>query len=614
MIVDCPSCGATYNISDEKVRGRRVRVRCKNCSGPIIVDGEQIDAEDATRVYQPSFEPNTYEDTDESTRVMSVGASQVQESAPGAWTVNVGETDQRSMMLEEIVDTYNAGFITEEAFVWRDGMADWMPLMEVEEIRSAIESGQATQVVKPTALRAPARRAAANPPTPVTYSAPSAPPRARLAAVPSSSVEYAPPPRTLPKAPTPAPAPARVRSAPRNAGQDLFGGIASAGSEQELLRSSSMPLEEYKDKPIGARNESSVLFSLNTVKAGVGNPASAPPRGITASPPTAADILGMDASGGLPGVDMNAALISAPAVEQPPPPREQVRLPPVRNRMDTLPPVARRSARPLMMAAVVIAAGAMVAGLVIVLRSRLAPAPRVATPVAAEGMARSNDTSAAAAAPSPSSATPLQPSAEATSSPAGSGAAAAAPEPVAPAVPTAAAPAPQTAAPVPESPAYKAPAPGRPAAPVPRPDKGTAAAKPEKSTSPDKGDKKIVLEEEPSEAKPAAAPEPKAEAPSEPAPAAESDKPPFDMSAAKAALETAASSAPSCKSADGPTGKGKVQVTFSPSGRATSATVIEGAFGGTSVGGCIAKLFRAARVPAFSGDPVTVAKSFTVPE
>ena len=187
MIVDCPSCGATYNISDEKVRGRRVRVRCKNCSGPIIVDGEQIDAEDATRVYQPSLEPNTYEDnatrvyqpslepntyedTDESTRVMSVGGGGAPggDPNPGAWTVNVSETDQRTMTTEEIVDTYNAGFITEEAFVWRDGMSGWSPLMEVEEIRSAIESGQATQVVKPAALRSPQRRAAANHPTPVT--------------------------------------------------------------------------------------------------------------------------------------------------------------------------------------------------------------------------------------------------------------------------------------------------------------------------------------------------------------------------------------------------------------------------------------------------------------
>ena len=56
MIVDCPSCGATYNISDDKVRGRRVRVRCKSCGDGIIVDGAQLAAEDATRVYSPNFE------------------------------------------------------------------------------------------------------------------------------------------------------------------------------------------------------------------------------------------------------------------------------------------------------------------------------------------------------------------------------------------------------------------------------------------------------------------------------------------------------------------------------------------------------------------------------
>jgi len=94
----------------------------------------------------------------------------------------------------------------------------------------------------------------------------------------------------------------------------------------------------------------------------------------------------------------------------------------------------------------------------------------------------------------------------------------------------------------------------------------------------------------------------------------EAPKPPFDTGAAKAALASAAASAAGCKKPDGPTGAGKVQVTFSASGRATSANVIEGAFGGTPVGGCIAKAFRAAHVPAFSGDPVTVSKSFTVPE
>jgi serine/threonine-protein kinase len=70
----------------------------------------------------------------------------------------------------------------------------------------------------------------------------------------------------------------------------------------------------------------------------------------------------------------------------------------------------------------------------------------------------------------------------------------------------------------------------------------------------------------------------------------------------------------SCKSADGPTGKGKVQVTFSPSGHASAANVVGGDFAGTSVASCVARLFRMAQVPPFSGDAVTVSKSFVIPE
>ena len=39
MKITCQSCGAKYAIADEKVRGRRVKVRCKSCNEPIVVDG-----------------------------------------------------------------------------------------------------------------------------------------------------------------------------------------------------------------------------------------------------------------------------------------------------------------------------------------------------------------------------------------------------------------------------------------------------------------------------------------------------------------------------------------------------------------------------------------------
>ena len=79
------------------------------------------------------------------------------------------------------------------------------------------------------------------------------------------------------------------------------------------------------------------------------------------------------------------------------------------------------------------------------------------------------------------------------------------------------------------------------------------------------------------------------------------DGPQFNKGAAIAALSSAASASTSCKRPGGPTGSGKVIVTFAPSGRVTSANVAGGAFGGTPVGGCVASVFRRAKVPPFGG-------------
>ncbi len=84
------------------------------------------------------------------------------------------------------------------------------------------------------------------------------------------------------------------------------------------------------------------------------------------------------------------------------------------------------------------------------------------------------------------------------------------------------------------------------------------------------------------------------------------------MGEAKARLAAAASAAQGCKKGDGPTGTGRVVVLFAPSGAAQSATISGPPFEGTPTGNCVAGRFRAVRVPAFSGSPFSVSKSFTI--
>ncbi len=87
----------------------------------------------------------------------------------------------------------------------------------------------------------------------------------------------------------------------------------------------------------------------------------------------------------------------------------------------------------------------------------------------------------------------------------------------------------------------------------------------------------------------------------------------FDPALAAMAINEAARRAASCRGPSDPEGQAMVMLKYAPSGRVTTATIESGPFAGTTVGGCIARAFRSARVPAFSGEPMTVRKTITYP-
>jgi hypothetical protein len=115
------------------------------------------------------------------------------------------------------------------------------------------------------------------------------------------------------------------------------------------------------------------------------------------------------------------------------------------------------------------------------------------------------------------------------------------------------------------------------------------------------------------------------EAPSDPvgAVAEEVDEPPkstgksgntFNREAAKAALDEAAGQAKNCRPQGGPSGTGRVQVRYEPSGKVSNVAILTSKFDNTTAGSCVRMLFRRAKVPEFTGAPVVVVnKSFEIP-
>ncbi|MEP7049882.1 MAG: zinc-ribbon domain-containing protein [Pseudomonadota bacterium] len=519
MKIACEACGAKYTIADDKVRGRKVKIRCKGCGTPIVVDGQHGGA--------PSISDA---ETD---------AALEPAEAPVIWSVNLSDTDSRTMSVEEIIQGYGSGLVTVDAFVWKDGMADWVPLLESE--------------LAPLLGPAPAADApgtAAHNATPFF----NAPNQSGALGRPA----------------------ARSPSQPDNT-HDLFGGADTAGAEEEIATSAPVipqaGTSAYGDGSMtGARNENSVLFSLDALKAGF-SPSAPAAKSSPQAPKAPAgagrqqqisnpdDPFGMGAGNGLMnlggpalfGAD-NQALLAAPAAPPPPPPATAAQV------AAGAPPTATRPLDNKLVLLLGAGGGIVIIGLLLALllgRKHDDSAPSADSSASASATPAPETLPATEAKKEEAHAPSTEPRAEAIASAAPSSS----PATAASAVPDA----------------------------TKHADKAPTSVTKTGSTAPAESKKK-----------------------EEPVPAGASDLPPFSKSSAISALTAASMSANACKKPGGPTGAGKATVTFAPSGRVTTATVAGGSYAGTSVGGCVASGFHKAHVPPFSGAPVTVAKSFQI--
>lgn len=488
MKVICSSCQAKYNIADEKVAGKVVKIKCKKCAATILINGAgpsddpdvgavSVSQRDMAALHTSS----ELVDEDGATRVFNTSTTGMT-AAPGEWTITAPDGGQRSLSTAQIKGELASGALPPDTYVWKEGMADWQPLSTLPEFASDVPNS-------------------------------GGPASSRRSDLFSNTTMSGPPSR-----PAPASSPARY---------------------------------------IGERNESSVLFSLNALQSA----SQAPPRreGIDLSPTPGmpANRSGLEAllasggGGGAPSLAPPAA--AAPVIAPPPPPAAAQGMAPLGSAQN---PLLMAKAEPQRKLPVALIAGGVVlamclSGLVVYLLVKPA-APVAEAPKATDANAALTMTppAATAIAVSPAAVATAVPTAEASAS----------------ASPAAS-----------DSPAQALAAPAqRPAA--------QQAVKP-----------------------PPAAPAP----PQPPPPPAAGATKPFDRGAASASLGGIAGSARSCKKPGGPTGSGSVRVTFAPSGTVTS-TDVGAPFGGTSVGNCIAGLFRRAKVPPFTGSAVSVRKSFTL--
>jgi len=261
MKITCHSCAAKYTVSDEKVQGKTVKMKCRKCGATIVVGSASGGDADA----------HVADD------------SALGDSPPaGSYLVNVADGDQRTLTLEEVVDAYNTGVVTADTYVWSDGMNDWQSLGENDAIVGALNA--AAGGTNGHANGTNGGYAADTP-----YAAPSAP-------------EYSP-------APAMAAEPARSSQAAakkERKSSDLFGGGYSEGGLASSAASS---------PGTGKREENSVLFSLSALTATTGS-APSPSRSSTTATKEDSGLIDLKALAlSAPAASASQPVVAAPAVD-----------------------------------------------------------------------------------------------------------------------------------------------------------------------------------------------------------------------------------------------------------------------------------------------------------
>ena len=235
MKITCQSCQSKYNVADEKVQGKIVKIRCRKCGATIVVQGTGGAA------------------TNGAGATGGAGAATAEESAQ--WHINVAEGEPRTMPLSELVEACNSGAIALDTYIWTDGMDDWKPVTEVEAVMAALAGGGQGHAA-PAEFPAPAEPAfqssIAEEPRAAAFE-PAAPLAAAAFQVPADRPSE----------------PRRAAVAKREArGRDLFGGGGGGGGEEvqtsapAVPRMMAGPTDVGDNKATGERNENSVLFSL----------------------------------------------------------------------------------------------------------------------------------------------------------------------------------------------------------------------------------------------------------------------------------------------------------------------------------------------------------------
>lgn len=125
----CSHCKAKYQIADERVAGRTLRMTCRQCRQEIVIRGEFTPVPHQSPLAAPP------------SALGSGFASHLAASPPTApppaidqWHVAINDIPVGPMRRDEVARKVQLGAVNGDSLAWREGLDDWLPMRHIPEL------------------------------------------------------------------------------------------------------------------------------------------------------------------------------------------------------------------------------------------------------------------------------------------------------------------------------------------------------------------------------------------------------------------------------------------------------------------------------------------------
>ena len=132
----CSHCKAKYQIADERLSGRTLRMTCRSCGQEILLRGDPNSPSNRPPAAISSSMPSAPSALGaEFHSAMAASLHPLPPAVPiDEWHVAIDDAPVGPMRREEVARRLASGGIASDSLAWREGLDDWMPIRAIPEL------------------------------------------------------------------------------------------------------------------------------------------------------------------------------------------------------------------------------------------------------------------------------------------------------------------------------------------------------------------------------------------------------------------------------------------------------------------------------------------------